>query len=78
MAAFFLTFLDIAQTDISILQFMINEMKKFIINYVIGMGAPFGGRREAGQHRGGGAMGRRHADDPLAPFPMLPRGVGGG
>lgn len=44
----------------------------------IGKGAPFGGRREAGQHRGGGAMGRRHADDPLAPSPMLPRGVGGG
>lgn len=44
----------------------------------IGKGAPFGGRREAGQPWGGGAMGRRLADDPLAPSPWLTRWVGGG
>lgn len=48
------------------------------MNIVISMGAPFGGRREAAQPWGGGAMGRRHADDPLAPSPRLSRGVGGG
>ena len=41
-------------------------------------GAPLGGRREAAQPWGGGAMGRRRAAEPLAPSPGLSRWVGGG